>query len=130
MPSLLETIAFRQPRRAQGEIAAVASELPPATQHYLELLLVSAADSDTSLHYLASLKLQHAGAFRKLALSRPGLQYLVTVFSHSRFLSDEILQNPQWLEQVGDMDRVLLPEEYKARLTDFLEHQPAGTPER
>jgi glutamate-ammonia-ligase adenylyltransferase len=129
MSSLLETIAFRQPRRAQGEIAAVASELPPATQHYLELLLVSAADPDASLHYLASLKLQHPGAFRKLALSSPGLQYLITVFSHSRFLSDEILQNPQWLEQIGDMERALLAEEYKTRLTDFLEHQPAGTPE-
>jgi glutamate-ammonia-ligase adenylyltransferase len=129
MSSLLETIAFRQPRRAQGEIAAVAGDLPPATQHYLELLLVSAADPDAALHYLASLKLQHPGAFRKLARSRPGLQYLITVFSHSRFLSDEILQNPQWLEQVGDMDRVLLPEEYKTRLTHFLKHQPKGTPE-
>ena len=129
MSSLLETIAFRQPRRSQDAIAAVINGLPESTQHYIELLLVSAADPDASVHYLASLKHGHPGAFLRLALSHASLQYLIAVFSHSRFLSDEILQNPQWIDQLGDMDRVLLATEYNKRLTDFLELQPPGTPE-
>ena len=70
MPSVLETIAFRQPRRAQGEIAELANGLPSATQTHIQALLASAADPDAAVHYLASLKHQHPGAFKKLAHSR------------------------------------------------------------
>jgi glutamate-ammonia-ligase adenylyltransferase len=129
MSSLLETIAFRQPRRAQGEIAALAGGLPSATETQIEALLASAADPDAALHYLASLKHQHPDAFKRLAQSQTHLQQLIAVFSNSRFLSDEILQNPQWVEQLADLDRVLLDGEYKKRLIVFLKHQTAGTPE-
>jgi [glutamine synthetase] adenylyltransferase / [glutamine synthetase]-adenylyl-L-tyrosine phosphorylase len=129
MSSLLETIRFRLPRRSQDAIAAVLTGLPPDTQHYIELLLVSAADPDASVHYLASLKQTHSGAFLRLALSHASLQYLIAVFSHSRFLSDEILQNPQWIDQLQDMDRVLLADEFTKRLADFLEVQQPETPE-
>ena len=57
----------------------------------------------------------------QLARSHPRLQYLVAVFSYSRFLSEEILQNPQWIEQLADMDRASLPAEYKERLDDVLQ---------
>ena len=129
MSSLLQTIAFRQPRRAQGEIAALAGGLPSATQTQIEALLASAADPDAALHYLASLKHQYPDAFKRLVQSQTHLQQLIAVFSNSRFLSDEILQNPQWIEQLDDLDRVLLDGEYKKRLIAFLKHQPAGTPE-
>src|SRR6266404_2358153 len=120
MSSLLETIAFRQPRRAQDEMAALESGLPPAFQNTIEVLLASAADPDAAVHYLASLKQQKPDAFDQLARSQSGVQNLIAVFSHSRFLSDEILQNPQWLDELSDMDRVLSSEEYKKRLTAFL----------
>ncbi len=127
MSSLLETIAFRQPRRAQDEMAALESGLTPAIQNTIEMLLVSATDPDTALHYLTSLRQQKPDAFERLSRSQSGLQNLIAVFSHSRFLSDEILQNPDWLEHVSDMDRVLSAEEYRKSLTAFLESQPAGT---
>jgi glutamate-ammonia-ligase adenylyltransferase len=129
MSSLLETIAFRQPRRAQGAIAALSSGLPSPTETQIETLLASAADPDAALHYLAGLKQQHPDAFKRLVQSQIHLQELIAVFSNSRFLSDEILQNPQWIEQLADLDRVLLDREYKKRLIQFLKHQPAGTPE-
>ena len=129
MSSLLETIAFRQPRRAQGEIAALAGGLPSATEIQIEILLASAADPDAALHYLASLKHQHPDVFKRLVQSQTHLQHLIAVFSNSRFLSDEILQNPQWIEQLADLDRVLLDGEYKKRLSAFLKQQPEGTPE-
>ncbi len=128
MPSLLESISFRQPRRAQGELATALQGLPEATQTYIETVLVSTADPDASAHYLASLHQQKPDDFLKLARSHPRLQYLVAVFSYSRFLSEEILQNPQWIEQLADMDRALLPAEYEERLDAVLKQQPSGTP--
>src|SRR4029077_16948981 len=62
--------------------------------------------------------------FDTLARSQWGLQNLIAVFSHSRFLSDEILQNPQCIEQLSDMERALSAEEYKTRLAAFLDRQP------
>ncbi len=52
------------------------------------------------------------------------MKYLITVASFSRFLSEEILQNPQWLEEVTGMSRVLTAGEYKKRLGKFLKHEP------
>ena len=129
MSTLLDSIAFRQPRRAQDALAALLNGLPADAQHTIELLLVSAADPDGSVHHALALKQQHPGAFLRLTLSQSSLQYLIAVFSHSRFLSHEILQNPQWIDQLGDMERGLLADEYKRRLIDFLDRQPAGTGE-
>ena len=128
MPSLLESISFRQPRRSQGELSAVLGDVPEAIRTYIETLLVSTADPDAGVHYLASLRQQKPQEFEKLARSQPRLQYLVAVFSNSRFLSEEVLQNPQWIEQLNDMDRELLSAEYEERLEAVLAKQPAGTP--
>ncbi|HEX4593047.1 MAG TPA: glutamine-synthetase adenylyltransferase [Bryobacteraceae bacterium] len=127
MSSLLETIAFRQLRRSQTEMAALERGLPPPIQNTLELLLASSADPDAAVHYLSSFKQQKPDAFEKLAATQPGLQNLIATFSHSHFLSDEILQNPEWLEQLTDLDRALSAEEYKNLLASFLDRQPAGT---
>ena len=128
MLGLLETTSFRQPWRARSEVAVIESGLPPSIQDQLEMLLKSAADPDAAVHYLASLKHQQPDAFDRLARSQAGLKYLIAVFSHSRFLSDEILQNPQWIEQLADMNRVLTAVEYKKRLGKFLKLRPAETP--
>jgi glutamate-ammonia-ligase adenylyltransferase len=127
MSSLLETIAFRQPRRAQDEMGVLESGLPPAFHNTLEILLASSADPDAAVHYLATLKQQKPDAFDNIAPSQSGLQNLIAVFSHSRFLAEEILQNPQWLEQLTGLDQSLSAEEYKRRLTVFLDRHPAGT---
>jgi [glutamine synthetase] adenylyltransferase / [glutamine synthetase]-adenylyl-L-tyrosine phosphorylase len=127
MSSLLETIPFRQLRRAQDEMAALESGLASAFQNTIEVLLASAADPDAAVHYLVSLKQQKLEAFDALVRSQSGLQNLIAVFSHSRFLADEILQNPEWLQQLSDIDRSLSAEEYKRRLTTFLGPPSAGT---
>src|ERR1700739_1985375 len=128
MSGVLETKPFRQPWRARSELAAILDGLPAAIQGQLEMLLLSAADPDSALHYLASLKQQKPDVFGRLAQSPSGLKYLIAVFSHSRFLSDEILQTPQGIEQPADMNRVLSALEYKKRLGKFLKLRPAETP--
>ncbi len=88
-------------------------------------MLASAADPDASVHYLVSLRQQQPDAFHRLVRTPAVLKYLITVGSFSRFLSEEILQNPQWLEEVNGMNRVLTAAEYKKRLGKFLKDQPA-----
>src|SRR6266853_1287520 len=117
MPELLEAIEFREPVRARRDVAEWSGELTPEVQQQIEMLLRTTADPDRAVHYLAELHKRQPEAFRRLANVPARLQYLVTVFSYSRFLSDEILQNPQWVEQIRDLDRVISSEEYAERLT-------------
>jgi [glutamine synthetase] adenylyltransferase / [glutamine synthetase]-adenylyl-L-tyrosine phosphorylase len=128
MPSLLETQPLRKPGLVRGEAALLSLGLPPEEQARLKAYLGAAADPDAAIHYLLSLKQQYQGdALERLMRSPSGLQYFVTVTSYSRFLSEEILQNPQWLEEVSAMNRVLTASEYKKRLGKFLRSQPDGT---
>jgi len=128
MPLFLESIAFRQPRRAQGELSALLGGLPAPAQNYIETLLVSTADPDAGVHYLAALRQQNPAAFERIADSQTHLQYLIAVFSHSRFLSEEVLQNPQWVEQLSDIETTLSPGDYKKKLEAVLTDEPAGRP--
>src|SRR5277367_4822363 len=129
MPTGFETIPFRQARRAQSELAAVAEGLPAPLQDQIEGLLVSAADPDGALHYLLALKQRKTAEFETLTLAPHFLHYLVTVFSYSRFLSEELLQNPQWMEQLGDLQGYLSAGEFRKRLTSMLKKRAGQMPE-
>jgi glutamate-ammonia-ligase adenylyltransferase len=128
MPSLLETMALRKPAPARGEAALLSFGLSNEEQDQLRMLLASAADPDAAIHYLASLKQKQPEAFERLVHTPTMVKYLIAVASYSRFLSEEILQNPQWLEQLSGMSRVLTAGEYKKRLGKFLKDQPEGKP--
>jgi glutamate-ammonia-ligase adenylyltransferase len=128
MASLLETQPLRKPALVRGEAALLSLDLPPEEQARLKAFLAAAADPDAAIHYLLSLKQQQREALERLAHSPSGLQHFVTVASFSRFLSEEILQNPQWLEEVSAMNRALIASEYKKRLGKFLRSQPEGKP--
>ncbi|HME06486.1 MAG TPA: hypothetical protein VKG25_05520 [Bryobacteraceae bacterium] len=120
MPRLHDdTIAFREPG-AREEIASLAADFTIPLQNQFEAQLNSSPDPARAVHYLTSLKDRHPDAFRRLTAAPARLHYLITVFSYSHFLSEEILQNPQWLEQVSTMDRVLSTDDYLASLEHFL----------
>src|SRR5208337_3081116 len=103
MASLLETKPLRKPAVARGESALLSLGLSSEEQDRLKAYLGASPDPDAAVHYLLSLKQQHRQALEHLAHSPSGLQHFVTVASFSRFLSEEILQNPQWLEDVPAM---------------------------
>lgn len=89
----------------------------------IKFLLGSSADPDGSRHYLGRLSQEEPAAFARLSASDAALQILIAVFSHSRFLSEEILQHPDWVESLvasPDLFRVLSVEEYAQKLVDFL----------
>jgi [glutamine synthetase] adenylyltransferase / [glutamine synthetase]-adenylyl-L-tyrosine phosphorylase len=125
---LLDTMPLRKPALARGEAALLSLELSTEAQDQVKVLLASAVDPDAAIHYLVSLKQKHPDAFGRLVEAPAVLKYLIAVASFSRFLSEEILQNPQWLEEVSGMSRVLTAPEYKKRLGKFLRNQPEGQP--
>ncbi|HUA17436.1 MAG TPA: hypothetical protein VMB25_01745 [Bryobacteraceae bacterium] len=128
MSSPIETIPLRQPARTKSALVALSSAIPREIEDHIEKLLVSAADPDSSVHYLARLQQQQPAAFDQIVRSPEGLQCLIAVFSHSHFLSEEILQNPQWLSDLIGMNRALSAADYKRQLGKFLKSQPDGTP--
>jgi glutamate-ammonia-ligase adenylyltransferase len=95
-------------------------ELPERAHH---VLLSTSADPETATRYFQSFRARHPEVFARLNLSPTGLHYLVAVFSNSRFLSDEVLQHPELIEELissPDMFRVLSAEEFSSRLEAFL----------
>ncbi|MBM3813720.1 MAG: glutamine-synthetase adenylyltransferase [Acidimicrobiia bacterium] len=76
-------------------------------------------DPDTALHFLSRLHDEKPGAFHWISRSPACLQFLIAAFSQSRFLSEQLLQTPEWLEPLpasGDLHRVISAEEYAERL--------------
>jgi glutamate-ammonia-ligase adenylyltransferase len=90
------------------------------------ILLSSSPDPKTSERYLLSFREKRPESYRRLSASPSGSQFLIGVFSYSRFLSEAVLQNPDWLESLvssADLYRVLSAEEYKERLESNLGQQ-------
>src|SRR4026209_95610 len=98
----LSSLPFRDRTRAARELAALGPHLPPAVQNRFDLLLAGSAAPEQGLHYFTRLREQHPGAFDRLTRSSLGLRPLVAVFTHSRFLAEEILEHPGWAEQLLD----------------------------
>ncbi len=125
----VDEIGFRKPERARAHVLLLTSRIPDTTIDRIRYLLERAPDPDRSLDYLARLWEISPEMFARLTRTAAGLQSLVAVFSQSAFLSEEVLQRPEWLEEVcasGDLYRSLSLETMTERLERFL---PEGVPE-
>src|SRR5690349_16230801 len=124
----LSTLPYRDQPRAVRELAALAPHLPSAVQNRFDLLLATSPAPEQGLQYFARLREQHPGAFDRLTRSAVGMRHLVAVFTYSRFLSEEILEHPDWAEQLLDpidLQRVRTVEDFRIRLEYAL---PPGVP--
>src|SRR5690349_6056297 len=81
--------------------------LPPDVLEQLGEPLENCIDQERLEHYLPEFCERFPGLLAKLAQSRARLQWLIATFSYSRFLSEELLQHPEWLNDVPDVYRVL-----------------------
>jgi len=124
----LSSVPYRDRTRAVRELAALGPHLPPAVQNRFDLLLASSPAPEQGLHYFMRLREQHPAAFDRLTRSALGLRHLVAVFTYSTFLSEEILEHPEWAEQLldpMDLQRVATAEDLRARIETLL---PPGLP--
>lgn len=130
MPSLLPLEAFRNRERAVANLSSL-ENLPGELQARLSRLLEACPDPDGALHALIRLRTQKPQAFERLTAKAALLSPLITVFSYSRFLTEEVLQRPEWLEQVvegGELESSFSAEEMELRLEEFLLQQGSGVP--
>ena len=92
-------------------------------QSHVRIQLSSSPDPKTSERYLRTFIAKHPVVYERLSATSSGLQFLIAVFSYSRFLSDAVLQAPDWIEDLvrsTDLYRVLTPDEYRERLRALL----------
>lgn len=83
--------------RVRHALARVEHAIPPELRQGLEILLSESPDPSGALLRLERFCEAHPGDFQHIALMPFGLQSLVAVFSYSRFLTESILQHPEWL---------------------------------
>ena len=117
-------IRFHDGIRAQHSLAKLTAAVPEAALTFIRVLLAGCPDPDGALDLLERFLERQPTAFRRIVADRSGLQYLITIFSYSRFLSEEVLQQPEWLEALvgsGDMFRMLTAEEMTERLEKALQ---------
>lgn len=131
MQRLLDEVVFRDLSRARSSIENLSGAIPGETQKRLRYLLASSPDPDEALLCLERLHESHPESFRRLAANSTALQYMVAVFSYSRFLSEAVLQFPEWLEDLAkarNIDRVLPAEQIEDRLEAALAATGASAP--
>ena len=105
--------------RAGTESAPGLELLPPLIHGRVQALLATCADRGRAEHYLLHFHASHPSTLLQMGAGRSRLQWLITVFGFSRYLSEEILQHPEWLNDVPDVYRVLTVADYRQRLPSF-----------
>ncbi len=58
--------------------------------------------------------------FPRPLVTPENLRHLAAVFAHSHFLSEDLIQHPDWIGEIQDLDRVLEPGQFHARLEAIL----------
>lgn len=95
----------------------------------MESLVAASPDAERALHYLQNLKQQQPAAFARIASAQGSLPNLIAVFSYSRFLADEIVKKPEWMDALEPLAFALSAERQAALLREFLAAQSVNTPE-
>ena len=116
-------LAFDDRPRVMREIAELSRHLPPTALDRLDLLLAGSPAPERALQFFVRLRERQPASFERLTRSPAGLRYLIAIFANSRFLAEEVLEHPGWIQDLlesGDMHRMLDAEEYRARLQQAL----------
>ena len=131
--SILDVLAnvsgFRYPDRARRDLEVIADGLSPETLRHIESLLTVSPDPDRVVHGMATLKREKPAAFATLASAPSGPQRMMAVFAWSRFLTEEAIQHPDWLQNLPDLQRVRSIEDYIVDLQKALADAEGGPPD-
>jgi glutamate-ammonia-ligase adenylyltransferase len=129
MDAAFATVPFTDPARAETNLRLVEELLPPGVWARLATLLAQVPDPDEALNdFERYLREAPPALVRYLETHPAALHYLLLVFSHSRFLSETLIQQPNlilWLhrpkERVGSdrLSRLRTPEDLREELARF-----------
>ena len=128
MLSIFQQIDFRDRDRAQANLKNISEAVPKHIRDWLQALLGASPDPDSALDALDSFLTRQPADFQRFTASQTGLQSLLTVFSYSRFLSEELFERPTWLDPLlnsNDLHGGFITEEFIERFESSI---PAGVP--
>ena len=118
----LKHLAFRDRPRALREIGDLARALRPEVIHHFDLLVSGSAEPETALHYFTRLQEAQAAAFARLTGDVFELRCALSIFTHSWYLSEEILRRPEWLETLlaqDDLERLWTAEQMREVIQEW-----------
>jgi glutamate-ammonia-ligase adenylyltransferase len=124
----LQSLFYEDRPRAMREIGALTRSFPSAISNRFDMLLAASPAPELGLHYFAQLREHQHLAFERITRSTAGLRHLVAIFTHSRFLSEEILEHPERADELrdaGGLQRALTADALRTRLENAL---PPGLP--
>jgi glutamate-ammonia-ligase adenylyltransferase len=98
--------------RAEREAAELAAKLPREIADRVDLLLAASPAPEQGLHYLVR--------FPPHLITSQNARYLIAIFTNSHFLSEDLIEHPVWISELGDIQRALTFEELRARLQSSL----------
>jgi len=139
LPEAFARLSFAQPARARANLHLVRERLPEPVFALLPTLLGQVPDPGGALNYLERFTRDPEASGRRRVLEgfvrQPALlHYLLALFSHSRFLSETLIQQPEliaWLGRDKHLARMKskedLLEEYARFETSALDADPALT---
>ncbi|HEV2199667.1 MAG TPA: glutamine-synthetase adenylyltransferase [Bryobacteraceae bacterium] len=115
----LKQLIYRDRARAIREMSEISRALAPGAANRFDLLLASSPAPEEGLHFFARLREQQTDVFQRMLVSPQGLRCLIAAFTYSPFLSEEILQHPEWAEELledGILQRVRTAEHMQETL--------------
>ncbi len=124
----LKERTFRDRTRALREIGELSRALTSTQMERLDQLLVSSPDPEDGLHYCARMLEQHAEQFLQFVQSPSAQRALIAVFTHSHFLSEEAVQQTEWMAHLFETDalqQVFNDERFREEIREAL---PRGLP--
>src|SRR3954451_1228674 len=72
----------------------------------IELLLASSPDRERAARFLRRLRTERPAGFDRVAHAPAALRAAIAIFSHSNFLSESILRDPQRIVETAASDRL------------------------
>jgi glutamate-ammonia-ligase adenylyltransferase len=108
MPVTVDEIDFRERSRAIRLLGRLGEVIPDGILHRILQQLSRSAAPDIALQSLLTFSGEQRQAFDRM-IRQPGtLKAMLTVFSHSRFLTLEITQHPDWLAELTESSNLLV----------------------
>ena len=115
LPAAYGAIPFREPARADANLAALEARLPASLRELLPTLLAQVPDPDGALNRLERFTRELPPRVADALTRQPTLlHYLLAWFAHSGFLSETLIQQPelvQWLGRERNLERLKTREE-------------------
>jgi [glutamine synthetase] adenylyltransferase / [glutamine synthetase]-adenylyl-L-tyrosine phosphorylase len=110
MDAAFAAIAFNEPLSAEANLALLETRFSPSLWRVLPTLLAQVPSPDDALNFLERyLREAPASVTRHLDAHPPALLYLLALFSHSRFLSESLVQQPElilWFDRRGPREGI------------------------